>query len=390
MFSLIEISFISLNNIKISSLVNENKFGADILLDLKKKPNKVIIAVLIGNTVVNFSAVSLATLILTDIIPNHAILISTIVMSFLVLIFGQIVPKVVAQKNAAAIAPILAFPTRIFIKLFFPAIYFCEKISEKVSKGIGSNSSQKVSQDELESMIQISRKDGIIDDKIGEILSNLVKVKDVLLENVMTPKSSVIMLGANQKIKDVMNLALEKDYSRFPVYKDNENNIVGVISMTDLIRAVKSKKTDKVVSSVMHDAFIIPKTKGVLDLLLDFKEKNVHIAIVIDEYGLLLGIVTISDIIQRIFGRTLKEEMVVEKKKAKDFLILKGEVTIEELNKLFSSDIKIEGINTINGFIENSLQRIPVKGEKFEIDGFKIEVKKATAQKIEKIKISRK
>jgi len=379
LFSFIEASFLSVSAVKASSLVSERRRGAKALFRLKQQPRRLIIAILFSNTLVNFTAVAIATTFFSGLFPNSGIWIATLVMTAVVLIFGQIMPKIIAENQSVPIALFFAHFAEILIKILTPIVYLIEKMLSEIDLP----NAKATSENEFKTMINKSRQDGIISKKTAKLMDNIVDFETMPLSNVMTPRKNIMMLNAEEKISDVLEKVLHLDITRFPVYEKEENHIIGVVSLTDILRAIKNRKKQHLVKSIVQKAIIMPESKKTSELLSEFESQDYHLAIIVNEYGYITGVVTVQDIL-KVLVETEKEEQKPLRR-----VIVKGKTEILEVSKILNVKIDSES-KTIAGYIEENLQRIPLQGEKFSIRTLAFEVLKASLQEIEEVKITHK
>lgn len=376
-FSLYESSFLSISDVKVNSFFEEKKKGAKALLELKHTPRKIIITALVGNTLVNITAVSLATIYLLNFFPTHGILISTAIMSILILLFGQIIPKLIGSEYPDTITLLFSGPMIFFVKILHPITIIFEKISKK------RNNQKTITDHELLTMIQMSKKEGVLNEKSADIIHNVLEFdKNIKISKIMTPKSRLILIDSNDKIKNVLALALKKDYTRFPVVEGKDENLIGIVSLTKLIKS----KPAQTIKKISETPYIVPESKNTLDLLYELIENDIHIAAIVNEYGTFTGIITIEDIVKKIIN--LKDTGDANKKSKNEY-VFDGEEKTENISKILELTLPKTESNTIAGYIEENLKRIPEKGEKLEINNLSIEILNATSKKISKVKIKK-
>ncbi len=384
-FSIVEASFLSISSVKVITFLHEKKFGAKTLSKLKEKPQRLIISMLVGNTIVNFSAVSIATAEAIIWFPEKGIPIATFFMTVIVLFFAQITPKLIADKYSEKIALIIAKPADIIIKILFPVVLIFEKTTQTILKHLNFVES-KMSDDEFKTVVSMGTKEGVLHSKSAEMIKNILDFEETSIKKIMTRKEKILILKKTDIIKDVTKLALKSNHSRFPVI-DKRNKIAGIISLTDLLKASDKNITHKKISTILQKPFIIPDTKDVEDLMFEFENKHIHLAIVVNEFGSIIGLITLQDILKKVIGHfenDTKQPINVRKIGYTEIL---GNTTIEEVNSLFKTKLKSDKVKTIAGYIENKLQKIPLKNEKIKIGNLSIIISNSNKQKINKIKI---
>ncbi|MEA3230051.1 MAG: hemolysin family protein, partial [archaeon] len=244
LFSGIETALISVNMIKVNSLLKQKRKGSEALYRLKQNPHKLIVTILIGNNLVNITAASLATVIFTDLFGSGGIGIATGIMTFLILIFGEITPKTLASQNAEAISLIVARPLELFSIFFSPFVSFFENISRFMSYLFGSKKSAELSEDEMKIIVTMGVEEGIMNKEAGEMMHNVLEFKGTKVTEVMTPKVSVEMIDSDKQLKDVIDFVVKMPFSRYPVYSGNKDNITGILYIDDVLRYTKDKKME--------------------------------------------------------------------------------------------------------------------------------------------------
>ena len=388
-FSGIETAMVSMNQIKTKALVKQGKKGAAVLYRLKQSPHKLIITLLIGNNLVNIGAASLATVIFTNIFGSSGIGIATGVMTFLILIFGEITPKTFASQNAEKVSLLAARPIEILSIIFAPFVWVFDKISQMMLKFLGSKGEAALSETELETIVTMGRKEGILEKEAADIMHNVLKFGGTTAKEIMTPKIDMIIIDGNKKLSDVLDLIVKTPYSRYPVSIE-ENKIEGILDIDDVLKQVRDKKLSKRVRSILRPILFVPESKEIDDLLTEFEGKEVPMAVVVDEYGGIEGLVTVEDILEEIVGDIFDKSKVrnFSLKEIKENVIkVDAKAPIDDLNRTLKLGIKPGQFNTIAGYIQDRLQRIPHHGEKIKLRNAIIEVGEVTRQGIKTVKI---
>jgi len=389
-FSGIETALVSLNQIKVKSLLKQKRRGSETLFKLKQNPQKLIITLLIGNNLVNIGAASLATVVFTNLFGSAGVGIATGIMTFMILIFGEITPKTYASQNSEKISLFVARPIELLSILFAPLVWFFGIISKAILRLFGTSEQNKISEEELETIVTMGRKEGILSGEAASMMHNVLKFEGTKVTEIMTSKSNIHMINAKAKLREVLDYIVKTPYSRYPVYSDNKDNIVGIVDVDDVLRFVKNKRLDTKIRYLAKKITFVPKSKKIDDLLTELEGKKTPLAIVVDEYGKVAGLVTVEDILEEIVGDIFdksKRESVHIKKVNEKLIRIDAKATIEEINKTLHLGLKGEHFETIAGFIEHRLQRIPKKGEQVKLKNVIIEITKADKQGIQSVKI---
>ncbi|MCA9477691.1 MAG: HlyC/CorC family transporter [Nanoarchaeota archaeon] len=376
-FSLIEASFLSVSAIKVNALKREKRSGSDALFYLKQNPKRLIVTTLLGNTVVNFTAVTVATIFALDYLDDGAV-IATVIMTLVVLIFGQIIPKVIAEQNAVPLALFFSRPMMVFMKLLWPIVALFDKLAEVVSRQFKSKDS--ISDDEFKMMILHSKQDGVLSRDSATLMNKILDFQETPVNKLMTPKKLVFVVDGSQKLSKVIDAILKTGYHHIPVYEKSKDHVVGVVSVDTLIKALREKKSTKAIKTFATEHFVIPETKKIEDLVPDLV--NERMAIIVNEYGYFVGVITLPDILGALFTKEPKTETAKRG-------IVSGKATLAEINTMFGIKLESESVNTIAGYIESEIQRIPKTGEKLQVKSLNVEIVKATKQEIKEIKITR-
>jgi len=390
LFSGIETALMSLNMIKVNALVKQNKRGSKTLHRIKQSPHKLIITILIGNNLVNIGAASFATVVFTNLFGSSGIGIATGVMTFLILVFGEITPKTFATQNAERVSLVVARPVELLSILLSPLVKIFEYISRFMSKLLGSKGEEKLSEEELKTIVTMGAKEGILNREAAEMMHNVLEFKGTKVTDVMTPDVNIEMIDGKKKLKEVIDFIVKSPYSRYPVYSESKDKIIGILDVDDVLKYVKSGKLDIEVKSIIRPPFFVPESKEIDDLLTEFEGKKIPLAIVVNEYGDVSGLVTVEDILEEIVGNIFdksKRENVYIKKINDKLIRIDARASVEEINEVLQLGLKEGRFDTMAGFIEHKLQRIPKKGEKIKLKNIIIEVDEVTKQGIKSVKI---
>lgn len=390
LFSGIETALMSLNAAKVRALVKEKRKGAKALSRIKQNPHKLIITILIGNNLVNIGAASLATAVFTNLFGSSGVGIATGVMTFLILVFGEITPKTFAAQNAQKISLTVARPIEFLSYILSPVVKILELISRTITKLLGSKGEKQISEEELKAIVTMGREEGILSKETAKIMQNVLEFEGTKVTAIMTPKVDIEMVNGARKLKEIIEFVVKTPYSRYPVYLDDKDKIIGILDVDDVLKYAKNQKLEVRVKNIIRPVIFVPESKEIDDLLFEFEGQEVPLAIVVDEYGNISGLVTVEDILEEIVGEIFdksKRESVYIKKISDKLIIVDAKASVEEINKVLHLGIKNKRFNTLAGFIEHKLQRIPKTGEKIKLRNGIIEIDKVTNQKIKSVKI---
>jgi len=392
-FSSTEVALISITRAKARTLVNEGKRGSQAVAALKESPEHLLITILIGNNIVNVAAAALATSIAIQMFGDIGIGIATGFVVIVLLLFGEIGPKIYAARAsdsfALAVAPVILFLSRIFT----PLIWLVERISPKI--GMGKEICEPaVTEEEIKEWIDVGKEDGTIEQGEQDMLYSVLEFADTTAREIMTPRVDVILIEDTVTFEEAIRVFNETGFSRIPVYHDQIDNITGILNVKDVFSAMVSHRKDSTIKEVMYDPMFVPETKKIDDLLKELQVHRVQMAIVIDEYSSFVGIVTVEDILEEIVGDILdeydKEEPEIQNISDGVFAV-DAQMWVDDINERMGLNLPVdESYETIGGLIIDRLGHIPLHpGEKIEINDGKISlvVMQMHGRRIVKVKI---
>ena len=379
-FSASETSLISLNKYRLRYLTKKGKKKADLLLDVISKPDKFLGAILLGNNFASIAASSIAAAIAIYYFKDKGIIYSTIAMTVVILIFCEIIPKTYAAKNSVKLSFRIIKPLSATMRLLNPFTVIIIFISNMFLRIIGVRKAEIkpfLSEEELRALISMGAEEGVVGERLTEMLHNVFRIKSVFVREVMVPRGEACVLDVNSSFDDTVSLISETSFSRIPVFENNLDNIVGVVHTKDVIKYY-GKKNKFDLRNIVKKPFFIPDAAKIGKLLQTFQKKRLHLAIVVDEYGGVEGIVTLEDILEEIVGDIFDEhdEVDVLIKKVRDNVyILDGGLQIKELNSKLELDLPCDVDNTIAGFLLTAAGHIPKEKEiiKYENITFRVE-----------------
>ena len=375
-FSSSEVALISITRARVRTLVNDKRPGAVALAALKENPDHFLITILIGNTIVNIAAASIATAIAINTFGSIGVGIATFIVVIVLLIFGEIGPKIYATRAPdtfpRAVAPVILFLSRILS----PVIWVVERVSP--SLGVGKDSSEPaVTEEEIKEWIDVGKEEGTIEQDEKDMLYSVLEFGDTTAREIMTPRVDVTIMEDTTDISEAIRIFNETGFSRIPVYHDQIDNITGVLNVKDIFSVMISRRKDLSIKEIMYDPTFVPETKKIDDLLKELQVHRVQIAIVIDEYSSFVGIVTVEDILEELVGDIRdeydREEPEVQKI-AEGVYILDAQMWVEDANEELGIGLPVdESYETVGGLLIDGLGHIPQHpGEKVEIGDGKI------------------
>ena len=369
-FSSSEVALISITRAKVRTLLNEGKKGSKSLSALKETPNRFLIAILIGNNIVNVAAAAIATAVTISIFGDIGVGIATGVVVILLLFFGEIGPKIYAARNTEKLALAVSKPVLLLSRILSPVIWGIEKITGRfgASAAVGET---MVTEEEIKEWIEVGKEEGTIEQEEREMLYSVLEFGDTLTREIMTPRVDVALIEDIRTLDEAMQLFNETGFSRIPVYHDTVDNIIGILNIKDVFSTAFSGKRNIPIRELMYDPFFVPETKKIDDLLKELQVRKVQIAIVLDEYGSFVGIVTVEDILEELVGDILdefdREEPEIQKIGEGTYLV-DAKIWVDDLNDELDVSLPVhESYETIGGLLIDRLGHIPHPGESVHI-----------------------
>ena len=392
-FSSAETSMTTVNKIRIQSLAEQGDKRASILLTVIEDSGKLLSTILIGNNIVNISASSLATTITMRLFGNAAVSISTGIITLLVLIFGEITPKTMASLHAEKMALSYARIIHFLMFLLTPVIFLVNKMAKGVLTLLRVDDSVKgntITEHELRTLVNVGHKEGVIETEERQMIYNVFDFGDSQAQDVMVPRIDVTFADVNSSYEDLIQLFREEKHTRFPVFEETTDYIIGIINVKDLLL---TDQKDFTLRKILREAYFTYEYKKTSELLMEMKEHSVSFAVVLDEYGATSGIVTLEDLVEEIVG-DIHDEYDIEEEDdlteilpGKEYLAL-GSARLDDLDEVLHLDIESDDYDSIGGYIIEQLDRFPEKGESVTTEsGIRLVVDKVERNRIESVHI---
>lgn len=398
-FSSSETAITSIPIAKIHQLKEEDEESAEILKNMKRKTNDIIASILIGNNIVNTAATAVLTeLIVERFVSKNSTLIATIIMTLLILVIGEITPKSFATQNPVKVAVKVAKPLELLATLFRPILFILTKTTNIIIKLLGGEivtNNPFVTEEEIRSLVDVGEEEGTIRHQEKEMIKGIFEINDIDVSEVMVPRIDVIAISEEANLREALDLIITYGHSRIPVYKDTIDNIVGILYAKDMLPFASFKDqrfNEKGITELMRPAYYVPETKKVNQLLKELQQQKIHIAIVLDEYGGTEGLVTIEDILEEIVGDILDEydnEVDLIEKIDDNVFLVKADVSLEEINETFSTNLPGEDFDSLGGFIFSTLGRVPVQGDIVIYEGLQMTVIELDNRRIVTVEVKR-
>lgn len=396
-FSGSETAFISLQKIRLEHLISTKVKGADRVARMVGRPEKFLSTVLLGNTFVNTATAALATALAIERWPEYGILISTAATTVILLIFAETTPKTVAAHHNERLALLAVRPLEVISWLFTPFVFVLSWIASGLTKISGGEMVPRslATADDIRNMITVGHKEGTVDENEAKMLAKVFDFGDRPVREVTIPRPEVIAIEYGSLVSDFLDLYAESPISRFPVFQENMDNVVGILSIKDVLMGLaKGEITrESPVNDLVRAAYFTPETKLINELFAEMRDNNYRVAVVIDEFGGTEGIVSLSGLVEEIVGPVGDELAAAEK----DYEVINsytfqvdGGMRIEEINSVMALDLpESEEYETIAGFILSLLGHIPKQGEQIRFKNVKMVITRMKSRKIEEVLLTK-
>ncbi len=385
-FSSTETALFSISKTKARHLAKNNGKTNMLIKRMKDDPHKLLSTILIGNNIVNIGASALATSVMINVFPNYAVGLATGIMTFLILVFGEVLPKSVATQNNILIARISIYPIYWLSVLFYPVIKllnFIPMLTGKIKR------TPKVTEEELMTFVEAVEEEGEIKEEEKELIHKIFEFDDTNASEIMTPRADMFVIEADAKLN--LEDIVKSGFTRIPVIEDDIDHVIGTINIKDLFLHQVTSDTEIDARKIMTKPYFVPENKKLDKLLHQFKIRKHHLAIVVDEHGGVSGLITLEDALEEIVGEISdesdKEEPHIVKRKTKEWAVL-GKADIDEVNEIIGMDIPdSKEYDTFSGYVLNAIGRIPKENEKIVIESYIITVEERDGNRIKKYSI---
>jgi len=396
-FSSAETAFIALQRIRVEHMVNTKVNGADRVSKMLQRPARLLSTILLGNNFVNTAATALATILAVSVWGERwGILIATIGLTIFLLIFCETTPKTIATQHAERLSLVFARPIGVISWLFTPFVVVLSWIASGFSKLAGGTPVPRslASEEEIRTMISVGHKEGTVETEEAEMLHKVFDFGNRPVREVMVPRPEVICIEQGSKLADFLTLYAESPISRFPVYQENMDNVVGILSVKDVLMALAKGtiNNQSVVDELVRPAYFTPESKPISELFAEMRDKNYRMTVIVDEYGGTAGIVSLSRLVEEIVGPVGDELAAVEKEyeAINEYTFqVDGGMRIEEANEEMDLELPEGDYETVAGFALHLLGYIPKQGEQLRYKGLKLVITKMRGVKIEEILLTK-
>ncbi len=394
-FSGLEVALVNIRKSKVVQLFNEKKKGSKALYKLKTNPSWMMSSVNLGNNLVNVGASALATSLAIRLFGDDGLGIAVGVMTFLILVFGEITPKTYCNANSTKIALRYAPVLLAFSYVFYPVVKFFEIIAKAVVKLTGSsNIPPPITEEEIKGVIEQGLEEKALEKEEMELVHSALKFDDTVIRSVMTPRTKMFTLNSKMLLFEALPQINQSGYSRIPIFGDSNDDIVGFIHVRDILKELEKDNKMTSLEQISRKPVFVSQEKMVSSLLKEMQGRKTHIAIVVDEHNGVEGLVTLEDLLEEIVGEIEDETDLTRpaeyEKIDQDTIITNGEIEIDTINEIFKTKIP-EGDDyaSLSGLLHEKLRDIPQEGDKVEINELRIIVEKVSKNIPKKIRIER-
>lgn len=387
-FSATETAFSSLNRIRIKNMADKGNKKAALVMKMSENYDSMLSTILIGNNIVNIAATSLATVLFVNMLGDDAgPTVSTIVTTVVVLVFGEVSPKSIAKESPEKFAMFSAPLLKVLMVILTPFNFLFAQWKKLLSHLFKTEGNRTVTEEELLTIVEEAEQEGGIDEQEGTLIRSAIEFTEQEAIDILTPRIDITAVSMGTSKDEIAEIFADTGYSRLPLYEENIDHIVGIIYQKDFHNYVY--RTDKEISSIVRPALYIAKNKKIGELLKELQKEKLHIAVVLDEYGGTIGIVTLEDILEELVGEIWDEHdevtQEIEKVSETEYLVL-GSTNIDKLFELLEIEEELE-VFTVSGWVMNMLGRVPAAGDNFEYQKFQVAVLEMDDKRVGKIRI---
>ena len=388
-FSSAETALMTSNKLRIRNLAENGDKRAEKVLEITANTDKMLSAILIGNNIVNLSASALSTTLTLKVFGSSLVGVATGVLTFLILVFGEITPKNVASKNAENMALKYIGIISLLVIVLTPAIYVVNKVAGIVISLFVKNNDDNnmVTEDELRAMVEVSHEGGVIEKEEKKMIVNVVDFGDTVAGDIMLPRVDMVMVSVESSYEEILKIFREERYTRIPVYEESPDNVIGILNVKDFL--LIEDKENFSVKEHLREPLYTYEYKKTSSLMVDMRKTGANIVIVLDEYGTTVGLITLEDMLEEIVGE-IRDEFDAEEdegitKISETEYLIDGSTNLDDVNDRIGLELSSDEYESIGGIIMEKLGRLPVEGEVITFDNIILTVKKMDHARIEKV-----
>ena len=388
-FSSAETALMTSNKLRMRNLAENGNKRAAKVLKVTENTDKMLSAILIGNNIVNLTASSILTALTLKIFGSKLVGIATGILTFLILVFGEITPKNVASKNAENMALSYIGVISFLVTLLTPLIFIVNTVAKFVISIFNKNGDDNnaVTEEELRAMVEYSHEEGVIENEEKKMIVNVVDFGDTVAGDIMVPRVDMVMVDEKSSYEEILQVFREERYTRIPVYEETPDNVIGILNVKDFL--LIEDKENFIMKELLREPLYTYEYKKTSALMMDMRKTGANIVIVLDEYGITAGLITLEDMLEEIVGEIrdefdADEDEGITKVSDLEYLI-DGSTNLDDINDRIGLSLSSEEYESIGGLIMEKLGRLPVEGEIINFDNIVLTVKKMDHARIEKV-----
>lgn len=396
LFSASEVAYIAITPARVESLVKRKYPASHVIQRLKRHSQRLLIVILIGNNLVNIGATVFMTNVAIELFGKQSLAAVTGLLTFLILVFGEIVPKTYAQRHAPGFAMVTAYPLLLMSYILFPVVWVFENFIKGLSKLTGKGSYLTVTEEELLALVDIGKKEGTFEAQEKKFIENVLEFHDTNVEEIMTVRASMDVLRDDRTIAEAIEFFKDHNHTRIPVFHERMDNIVGLLTMHHVIEHATDPDIHKkkIRDIPLIQPLIVPSTRLISSLFRELQARRVHMAMVVDEHGTIDGLVTLEDILEEIVGEIEDERESEEntiQQVTEQRIVVDGSATLEEIEEALGMDFseETELHRTVSYMILKTLHRFPKEGEKVQFLNLEATVLKMGKRRIEQVELEK-
>jgi CBS domain containing-hemolysin-like protein len=363
---------------------------------LRADPRRLIITILIGNEIANIAISSIITGLFTRALFTRSEIFSLLVSTFAILMFGDLIPKSIAFAHSPKYVKFASFPLKHFMRIITPFRFLVEKVAGGFFYLFGFRDSDELlyfSESKFRTLVDEGEKIGELDRTESSLIHNIFDLGDKTAYEVMTPVNDVFMIESSTRFVDVVSQIKLYRHSRIPIYRDERNNIIGILYFKEILEHAEDQTTEVNWHKYLREPYFVPETKRLSDLLSDLRKRKTHMSVIIDEFGDVSGIATMEDILEELFGE-IRDEYDMEEAEVHDLdertKVISGKMAIDDFNQIFGTEIEDEEFETIAGFILHLFGYLPKRGEKVVHNGIEFTVERLKGIRVLDVKVEEK
>lgn len=390
-FSGSETALLSLDKLRVRFLQQQGRRGADKLAKLLADPDRLLSGILVGNNLINIAATVIATGLFVSYFGEQGELLTVLVLTPILLVFSEVCPKTYAAQYPEKMSFFVLNPIRFVVWLLTPVIFIVSSLSRLLTSFFRAKEAAalSVSEDEIRAIIEVGEESGVVAAEQRRMLHGIFDLSKTRVRDVMIPRTEVTGLDVASNFQGVMDVVQHARHSRFPVYHDSLDSIVGVVHSKDVLGFIGRTEQFSLID-ICRKPYFVPESKRIAVLLQNFRQKREHLAIVVDEYGGIEGIVTLEDVVEEIVGEIHDEYDIEEvdfRQLAPGHFLVDGAVSMRTVNRRFKLELPDDHVTTLAGYLLRAMGRIPAEGESFEEGGILFRVKRMDDRRIEEVEM---